>query len=74
MRGFFFEREMGMTPYQVWVKQCDEWRCLFSSHNPVEADDYAKNRVVHGNNVQRIELRDLEGPLETYFDASWRPL
>lgn len=59
-------------PYSVWCKQCDEWRCLLTTHNPVEAHDYANNRIVHGNNVQRIEIRDLTGVLETLFDSSWQ--
>ena len=60
-----------MKPYSVWVKQCDEWRCLLSTHNPIEAHEYAMENVVHGHNVQRIEVRDLTGPLETVFDNTW---
>lgn len=58
-------------PYQVWIKQCDEWRCVFDAHNPIAAHDYCMNNVVHGNNVQRIEIRDLTGVIETLFDKSW---
>lgn len=59
-------------PYQVWVMQCDEWRCVFSSHNPIEATDYAKTRISYtGKSVQRVELRDLTGPLDTIYDSSW---
>ena len=63
--------EWEYEPYQVWVKQCDEWNCLFSSYNPIDARDYAENNVVWGNNVQRIELRDYEGVLQTFYDNKW---
>jgi hypothetical protein len=61
----------GLKPYQVWCKQHNEWRCLYSSHNPTSCRDFALYNIHHGNNVQRIELRDLEGPLETFYDATW---
>jgi len=58
-------------PYSVWVKQSGDWRCVFSTHNPPDAHSYATQNVVHGNNVQRIEVRDLTGTLETVFDSTW---
>ncbi len=60
-----------MKPYQVWCKQSDQWRCLLSTHNPVEAHNYAQRNIVHGNNVQRIEVRDLTGTLAAHYDSSW---
>ena len=62
-----------MKPYQVWIKQDNvEWRCVFSTHNPVDATDYANNNITHGNNVERVEIRDLCGQLGAVYDRSWR--
>lgn len=60
-----------MKPYQVWCKQSDEWKMLFDSHTPLDCEDYAHDNVHHGNNVQRIEIRDLTGVLRTVYDSSW---
>jgi hypothetical protein len=62
-----------MKPNQVWIKQDNvDWRCIFSSHSPMEARDYAMHNVAHGNNVERIELRDLTGSLGAVYDRSWK--
>lgn len=63
--------EPAMKPYQVWVKQSGTFNMLFDSHNPVECKTYALENIHQGNNVERIEIRDLTGPVETIFDSGW---
>lgn len=60
-----------MKPNQVWVKQSGEWHCVFDSHSPLDARYFAWNHVAHSGNVERVEVRDLTGPLVTVFDWSW---
>jgi len=61
-----------LKPWQVWLKQDGSFSgCILGTHNPVEAWDYARNKIVHGNNVEWIEIRDLIGPLETIWRRSW---
>jgi hypothetical protein len=61
-----------MKPYQVWCKQCDGWRCLYATDDPIEAHLFAWHNIHHGNNVQRVEVRDLTGVLETVYDEGWQ--
>jgi hypothetical protein len=64
-----------MKPYQVWIKQDNvAFRCVMSSDNPSECFRYVSEKISHGNNVERIEVRDLDGSIETIFDRSWRLL
>ena len=59
-------------PIQVWVKMADEWKCVFSAHSPPEARYYAYEAVAKDpTRVQRVEIRDLTGVLETVFDQRW---
>jgi hypothetical protein len=61
-----------MAPtFEIWVKQCGIWHMPFVSNSPSEANDYAFTRIVWGNNVERVEVRDKSGVLNTFFDSSW---
>ena len=61
-----------MKSYQVWVKQDGvDWQAVFLSDDPVAATEFAKKKIYHGNNVERIELRDRTGCLETFYDRNW---
>lgn len=64
---------MSTKPYSVWVKmEGRDWRMLFESHVPNEAHEFAQTKVYHGGPVERVEVRDLTGPIATVFDRSWR--
>lgn len=58
-------------PYALWLKQCGEWKILGESHNPQDQILSQKRVDTKGRGIERLELRDLTGPLRTYFDASW---
>ena len=61
-----------LKPYQVWVKQANaERQCLFSSHSYKECEGFALDRIVHGNNVERIEICDPTGPVCTIYEKNW---
>jgi hypothetical protein len=61
-----------MKPYSVWIKQDNvQFRSLYYSHSPMDCLDYGKDKVCHGNNVERIEIRDLDSCVCTLFDRSW---
>lgn len=57
--------------YHVKCKQQGEWRTLFSSDDPTRAARYAWERIHYGNNVERVEIHDEDGCLETTFDSTW---
>lgn len=58
--------------YRVMVKQKNaDMKEAFSSHWFSETKDYANNNIVHGNNVERIEIHDHESCVDVVFDASW---
>jgi phosphoglycolate phosphatase-like HAD superfamily hydrolase len=60
-----------MKPYSVWVKQQGEWSLCFETHNPTDAREYAVDHIHFGRPIERIEIRDLTGVLETVWDGSW---
>lgn len=61
-------------PYGLWLKQCGKWSMLGESDNPAD-DSLSPSHVdTTGLGVQRLELRDLDGTLVTYFDSSWKQL
>lgn len=62
----------GMSMNAVYIKQDGApWRSAFRSWSFSDCVDYAHNNVVHGNNVQRIEVRDGMGSRIAIYDRSW---
>jgi len=62
---------LSSKPYTVHWKRQGEWVEVYSSHNPDDAMNYAKNDIAHGGITERIEIRDSGGALETVYDSTW---
>jgi hypothetical protein len=59
-------------PYTVRIKQTGtNWRVVYESHSYLICVHYAKTNIVHGNNVERIEIHDLDGCVDTIYDKTW---
>lgn len=57
----------------VWIKFDNAgWRCVVSCYSPNEVREYALERVVHGNNVERVELREPTGEcFDVIYSRDW---
>jgi hypothetical protein len=60
-----------MPAYFVRYKQQGVWYTCCHTNNPSRAKKFARENIYHGNSIERIEVHDLTGPLETVYDSSW---
>jgi len=57
--------------FEVWWKRQDEWKKVFAARSFYDAEDFALNKIVHGNSTQRIEIREHLNGAFAIFDRAW---